>query len=248
MKNILTKKKFVALFAMVCAFVLLLVGIPFAAAPASAAETRGTYIPDKPQMLRYAGNAAVKTVFIGDENLPSGAETSLSFGNNTNLNQSTRYVSGNSYTEVEIPDVNSKGIGPNYFWARSTTKLDNVYYQSDPLYIGVSDIFNAKYPVAGRVVSGNFGIDGTIVASLPAGTNIYFCSFIYQTWCFDFAVTRDTEGTVIAHELTGDAYQITLRYSTKNDTFILLAPWDFTAASLTNSVTSGTGGFAFYAM
>lgn len=248
MKKERTKKKFVALFATVCAFVLLLVGIPFAAAPASAAETRGTYIPDKPTMVRTAGYAAVKTVFTGDENFPSGAETSLSFGNNTNLNQSTRYVSGNSYTEVEIPDVNSKGIGPNYFWARSTTKLDNVYYQSDPLYIGVSDVFNAKYSVSERVVTGNFGIDGTIVASLPAGTNIYFCSFVYQTWCFDFAVTRNTQGTVEAKELTDEILPLTLRYSTMNDTFILLAPWDFTATSLTNSVTSGTGGFAFYAM
>ena len=150
MKNILTKKKFVALFATVCAFVLLLVGIPFAAAPASAAETRGTYIPTNPTVTVENHAAAATMHYYGDV----GAEnTYMLLGSNVNPNYGSTRKEGWQYDEVVIP-VNSNGsFGAHYKWVRAYTKVNGIEYSSDTYY-AYMNTWTLGHAIDGYKISG----------------------------------------------------------------------------------------------
>ena len=237
------KKKLFAALATVCAFVLLLVGIPFATSSASAAETRGTYIPDKPTMTRYAGNVAVKAKYTGDNNPPSGSITSLSFGDNTNLSHSVKYVQSNSYTEVRIPSVNAKGVTPGYFWVRSTTKIDNTYYQSDPRYLGVSDVFNATHTVVGRITSGSLrrNVAQNLYYSADGFSSVYF-TCVYDGEMYDASIFIPSAGTKRTVNIDTDTVDFTV--DIYSDHVSVSASQTISCSDISGS-GSGIGGFAF---
>ena len=152
MKKESTQKKFVALFATVCAMVLLLVGIPFAAAPASAAETRGTYIPTKPTIDPVADGAIMSMTYTGD--VCDFGTNYLYLGENINPNYGYRTVEGSVYSEVLIPYEGISSISSRYPWVRSIAKIGDMTYQSDTLYLS-----SFTYP-----------LNGTIEGSITSGT------------------------------------------------------------------------------
>ncbi len=258
MKNILTKKKFVALFATVCAFVLLLVGIPFAAAPASAAATptvqpMSNYIVDQPTISATPAFAAVKRTYKGDMTETNQNLTWIRFGDNTNINHTVKQVEGNTYTEVGFPIIGSNTVGPHYFWVGARTKVSGNVYDSEAKFISpyaIDQTYN-NHRITGRYVSGNVTVNQEIPITVPSNAISVYVSFAYQGECYDFLISLNTtSGTsdgveVDTRQNYGNEKKVAFNYTYSNGVLSIKSPWAFTASEWSCSDTN-TGGVAWY--
>ena len=246
MKKESTQKKFVALFATVCAFVLLLVGIPFAAAPASAAETRGTYIPTNPTFkITDKYYAAVRTHYYGDID---ATETYMHLGTSVNTNGGYEVVDGYDYSMIEIP-INSAGsVYPQYKWIRAYTKVNNIVYQSDTYYtyqrswasgLNVHDfVTNGTLSTTTRTESCNFN-----------GKTAVNATFVYNGKAVNFngAIPADGQSAIQATSPEIDGYKLTVTfYQDHYDLRLTKGSGTITCAQY-SSEGSYLGGFAFTA-
>ena len=243
MKNILTKKKFVALFAMVCAFVLLLVGIPFAAAPASAAETRGTYIPTKPTIDSVANGAIMSMTYTGD--VCDYGTNYLYLGENINPNYGYRTVEGSVYSEVLIPYEGISSISSRYPWVRSIAKIGDMTYQSDTLYLS-SFTYPLNGTIEGSITSGTLN---TILQGLDfdsTGKTQVVCTCVYNgRWETKVINIPTTSGTYNPESIT--VWGMPFGVLVFKDQVQVKTTLPLTCSTYSYD-GSYTGGFAFYAV
>ena len=208
MKKESTQKKFVALFATVCAFVLLLVGIPFAAAPASAAETPEIQPMIEPcncgvgVSFRERSTAVIVTYTGHTANCTMYAESKCLFlGSNINPFYGQKVVD-NPYTEVCVPVVNSQHI-PVYPWMRPSLDVENhINYQTHHIFGGQTSISNL--PVTDSIVSGwlNAGVEQEF--TIPSSFDVIQGCCVYDGYVSQFSIESGSNGDSKSIDSNGD--------------------------------------------
>lgn len=235
------KKKLFAALATVCAFVLLLVGIPFAAAPASAAETpeiqpMGTYIPDVPKCLTYKEYCAAVFEYYGD----NAEDTYMHLGTNINTNYGYSVKTGYKHTVIGIPYTGYSSLSSKYYWIRAFTTVNSQLYQSNLAYVSKSE--GSSKSLTKSINSGvlsrrtwyDYSYDST------GKSKVYFTCVYNGEYKSDVLgislgkkVTYSTEVAGVTFEVHVYDYQVSLRVSKAIN------------CGLYSEADTGIGGFAF---
>ena len=249
MKKESTQKKFVALFATVCAMVLLLVGIPFAAAPASAAETPEIQPMTEPcncgvgvtyerfdtmVIATYTGHTANCTMYAESKYIFLGSNINPFYGHKT--------VSS-PYAEVCVPVINGRNISP-YPWMRPSPDANFDHYQTH-------HILGAQSSSSDKIVTDNC-VSGTIQAgiaktfTLPSDWKSIDGNCAYNGYVGIFAVTKSQRrDTVEIYTDDDDRADIIFTVSVSGNVLSIVSNKTFTCNSRVG-LGSGQGAIALH--
>ena len=235
------KKKLFAALAAVCAFVLLLVGIPFAAAPASAAEMPEIQPMTEPCNcgvgVKYERwDAVVVATYTGHTaNCTMYEESQYIFlGSNINPNYGSKRVSGNVYTEVRVPPINGQNIY-TYPWMRPSVSEYLERYQTH--HILGSFTGSSYYAVTDSITTGYITTSARSL-SMPDGWTRASCDLVYNTEVTEITIQsgRTTKTFVgdIQLEVTGLSNAVTIKIVVDDDS-------ELTSIPCSSIITEGSG-------